>query len=97
MGLNTISWRRVKRLNARLDDRFIHAACSSHSDWWVWICVRHDGTALLVDTKTLETKPTLGQTSTQHLLATRVTAPHASAEWLAELDARQAELMAHGT
>ncbi len=93
MSANPISWRRIKRLNADLGERFVHCSTSSTGDWWVWHCIRPDGSAVYVDTRSGELRASSVTTTTQRLLRTRETLPLVADEgWLAELDRRIAEV-----
>ena len=51
MGQSIISWRRIKQLNRKTGEAFIHASTREHNSWH---CVRYDGTAAWVDTRTLD-------------------------------------------
>jgi hypothetical protein len=98
MGANPIAWRRVKTLNRRMNERFVHASTSSHHEGGVhhWLCIRHDGTAVYVNPQTLESEPVDTNTTTMSLLRSRDARWSGQAEWLAELDERQTELDSPG-
>lgn len=94
MGLSAISWKNLKKLNRELDELFVAASVGSDGIWWV--CIRHDGSALLVNRRTLETEPYTSSTTTMSMLRDRdpdrwpgITSPG----WLAELDERQSQLV----
>lgn len=92
MGLSAISWKNLKKLNRELDEQFVAASVGSDGIWWV--CIRHDGSALLVNRRTGETEPHTSETSTMHLLRDRDTSRWSTAaSWLAELDERQSQLV----
>jgi len=96
MGANAISWKRVQRVNRRLEEQFVHASTSSHGEWWRWFCIRHDGTAASVNTRTWEVEEEPRQvTSTQRLLRERRPTAYLldETDWLAELDERAATLV----
>lgn len=98
MGLNTISWRRVKTLNARLGEQFVHAVVSSHHQHWYWTGIRIDGSSAVIDTRDMTVTeedpadPDYMQTTTQGLLRDRSRVTEHTADWLRTLDERAAEL-----
>jgi hypothetical protein len=93
VSTNAIAWKRVKALNRKMGERFVHATTTSTGEWWWWHCTRHDGSTVLVNTRTLETESSDGRTTTVRLLRDRDSQAYSGAgEWLAELDRRDAEL-----
>lgn len=96
MGANTISWRRIKGLNARHGTEFVHAVTWSHHDHWVWLCATHDGATFVYDKRADTVEPVEGdgtKTTTIRMLQTRASwsgqpLNEGEAEWLAELDER---------
>lgn len=94
MGVNSISWRRIKTLNRRLNERFVHAWTLSHGEHWWWFCIRHDGTAASVNVQTgeLEEDSDCEYSAAQKLLRSRNPRDTGQAEFLAELDQRAREI-----
>jgi hypothetical protein len=92
VSVDVISWKRIKKLNRRLDERFVHAFTGQH---YIWSCIRPDGTMSTIDVrdpKVVESVP--GGTTTAELLRTRQPYWEWEAELLAELERRIAELEA---
>lgn len=91
MSGSPIGWKRVKKLNRERGESFVTAWTYEH-DWWH--CIRHDGTSTLVNVRNGEVKADESDstTTTQRLLRERVPRLPNDAVWLAELDARYAEL-----
>jgi hypothetical protein len=90
---NTVSWRRVKALNARLGTDFVYAATRSHQDHDRWLCLRHDGFAEKIDMHTDERSVYTGRPTTMiRLLRTRRPEDDTEERILAELDRRAEEI-----
>lgn len=94
MGVNSLSWKRIRALNRRLDERFVHVYTLSHYEFWIWWAIRHDGSAAKVDTRTWWSYPRdlVWESTTYHLLTTREPRDEEQAAWLQVLDERQAEI-----
>jgi hypothetical protein len=94
MGINAISWRRIRTLNEQLSERFVHVFTYSHHKHWYWTGIRIDGTSATIDTRNLtcEEDPLTDLTTTQRLLMDRSTATEHNREWLAELDERARQI-----
>lgn len=97
MGINAISWRRIRTLNERLGgEKFVHVFTYSHHQHWLWTCMRIDGTTATVDTRdftiTITEDDDEDETTTQRLLRDRSKATERDMDWLAELDDRARQL-----
>lgn len=96
MGLNAISWRRIRTLNQRLDEKFVHVVVCSHAEHWFWTGIRIDGSAAYVDTRDWSVTPEEPGdpgTTTQYLLRSRQHGDRPDLkDWLRILDERAAEL-----
>lgn len=98
MGLNTISWRRIRTLNERTGEQFVHVVVSSHGQHWYWTGIRSDGSSAVIDTRDMTvteedpTDPDCWPTTTQGLLRDRSHVNEHNADWLRILDERAAEL-----
>lgn len=95
MGINALSWKRIRALNRRLGERFVHVYTYSHHEHWMWVALRHDGSAVDVDTRTWTTAPAelqASESSAVHLLTTREPKTEAHADFLRLVDERYAEV-----
>lgn len=93
MGINPLSWKRIRALNRRLDERFVHVYTYSHHEHWIWVGLRYDGSAAAIDTRTWSVTPTEIDSTTVELLRSRWARTSEQAEWLDTLHRRYVELI----
>lgn len=94
MGLNSLSWRKVQRVNREHGTRFVHGVLYSHHKFWVWELIDIAGNAVDYDTRAKTFTPVEsrdGATTTQ-LLLQNGPSTDAQREWFDELHRRHESL-----
>lgn len=93
VSVSVISWKRIKRLNRQMDESFVHAYTRRSP---VWVCVRHDGSSVIVnaDTATVEGEPAFGSVMTS-LLKSRDARTESDRKCLQDFDDRSEEWRRH--